>query len=325
MDLESRPLRCFVAVAEEHSFTKAAERLHVTQPTLSMQIRELEKHLGFDLFIRTTRRIELTREGSAFLGDAQRMIGESERLKDAIKNLRLESARRLTIGAAFYTIDIPERVQLIERFMGAHPEISLDIDNRWQRELVEDVTRGRLDLALIIGVPIPRADYDAAAPAKRDNSEVLYPDDLKQIVLRREPVGLLVPVESPLAKQRLVRPSDIRGSKIAMLSPAHGAQVYDPIAEVLQDAGAELVVPPEGNGIGVERYGRQFRIPAVTLGWFAEHNTGPADMVRLPVRGLTLATALVLLGAAEGMRPPARTFCNFATEKRSAKRTARVI
>lgn len=322
MDLESRPLRCFVAVAEEHSFTKAAERLHVTQPTLSMQIRELEKHLGFALFIRTTRHIELTREGNAFLDDARRMIEESERIKGAVKNLRLESARRLSLGAAFYTIDIPERIDLIERFMGAHPEISLDIDNRWQRELVEDVTRGRLDLALIIGVPIPRGDYDAAVPVKRDNSEVLYPDDLKQIVLRREPVGLLVPSEWPLAKQRVVKPADIKGLKIAMLAPAHGAQIYDPIADLLQDAGAELVIPPEGNGIGVERYGRQFRIPAVTLGWFAEHNTGAADMVRLPLKGLDLTTALVLLGAAEGMRAPAEVFCDFAKGKKTAKNGA---
>src|SRR3546814_2803985 len=79
-----------------------------------------------------------------------------------------------------------------------------------------------------------------------------------------------------------------------MLAPAHGAQIYDPIADLLQDAGAELVIPPEGNGIGVERYGRQFRIPAVTLGWFAEHNTGAADMVRLPLKGLVLTPALVL-------------------------------
>lgn len=322
MDFESRPLRCFVAVAEEHSFTKAAERLHVTQPTLSMQVRELEKHLGFNLFIRTTRRIELTREGRAFLSDARRMIEESERIKSAIKNLRLESARRLSIGAAFYTIDIPQRVQLIESFMAAHPEISLDIDNRWQGELVDDLTRNKLDLALIIGMPISRQDFDAV-PTKRDSSEVLYPDDLKQVVLRREPVGLLVPVESPLATQGAIKPHDIAGMKIAMLSPAHGAQFYDPIAEFLQRAGAELFIPPEGNGIGVERYGRQFRIPAVTLGWFAEHNTGPADMVRLPLKGLEMTTALVLLGAAEGMRAPAEMFFDFAGEKKAARNGVR--
>ncbi len=322
MDFESRPLRCFVAVAEEHSFTKAAERLHVTQPTLSMQVRELEKHLGFNLFIRTTRRIELTREGRAFLRDARRMIEESERIKSAIKNLRLESARRLSIGAAFYTIDIPQRVQLIESFMAAHPEISLDIDNRWQGELVDDLTRNKLDLALIIGMPISRQDFDTV-PTKRDSSEVLYPDDLRQVVLRREPVGLLVPVESPLAAQGAIKPHDISGMKIAMLSPAHGAQFYDPIAEFLQRAGAELVIPPEGNGIGVERYGRQFRIPAVTLGWFAEHNTGPADMLRLPLKGLEMTTALVLLGAADGMRAPAEMFFDFADEKKATRNSAR--
>ncbi len=307
MDLEARPLRCFIAVAEEGTFTKAALRLHITQPTLSVQVRELEKYLGFDLFIRTTRRIELTREGEAFLTDARRMVAESDRIKGAAKSLRLESLNRLSLGATFYTIDIPERVALIEQFMAAHPELTLDIDNRWQNELIDDLIKSKLDLALIIGVAIPREAFNAAL-TKSDGSEILYPDDLAQIELRREPVGLLVPAEHPLASHQTIAQADLAGLKVAMLAPAHGADVYEPIARVLKNAGAELVIPPEGNGIGVERYGRQFRIPAVTLGWFAEHNAGADDMVRCAVEGLTLTTALVLLGATETMRPPAQTF-----------------
>lgn len=317
MDLETKPLRCFIAVADEGSFTKAAQRLHVTQPTLSVQIRELEKYLGFDLFIRTTRSIDLTREGRAFLADARRMVTESDRIKGAIRNLRLEGARRLDLGATFYTIDIPERVALIEQFMALHPELTLDIDNRWQNELLDNLLKGTLDLALIIGVPVSRARFDAAL-AKEDGSEILYPDDLAQIELRRESVGLLVPSEHPLARRRLVKQADLKGLKIAMLAPGHGVDVYEPIAQLLEGAGAELVIPPEGNGIGVERYGRQFRIPAVTLGWFAEHNTGPDTMVRRPVEGLSLTTSLVLLGRAGDMRPPARTFWNLAAEAASA-------
>lgn len=313
MDLETKPLRCFIAVADEGSFTKAAQRLHVTQPTLSVQIRELEKYLGFDLFIRTTRSIDLTREGRAFLADARRMVAESDRIKGAIRNLRLEGARRLDLGATFYTIDIPERVALIEKFMALHPELSLDIDNRWQNDLLDDLLNGALDLALVIGVPVPRARFDAAL-AKEDGSEILYPDDLAQIELRREPVGLLIPSEHPLARRRLVKQVDLDGLKIAMLAPGHGVDVYEPIAQLLEGAGAELVIPPEGNGIGVERYGRQFRIPAVTLGWFAEHNKGPDTMVRRPVEGLSLTTSLVLIARSDDMRPPARTFWNLAAE-----------
>lgn len=313
MDLETKPLRCFIAVADEGSFTKAAQRLHVTQPTLSVQIRELEKYLGFDLFIRTTRSIDLTREGRAFLADARRMVAESDRIKGAIRNLRLEGARRLDLGATFYTIDIPERVALIEQFMALHPELTLEIDNRWQNELLDDLLKGVIDLALIIGVPVSRASFDAAL-AKGDGGEILYPDDLARIELRREPVGLLIPSEHPLARRRLVKQTDLKGLKIAMLARGHGVDVYEPIARLFEEAGVELVIPPEGNGIGVERYGRQFRIPAVTLGWFAEHNAGPDTMVRCPVEGLSLTTSLVLLGREGDMRPPARTFWNLAVK-----------
>jgi len=310
MDLENKPLRCFVAVAEEGSFTRAAQRLHTTQPGLSMQVRELEKHLGFDLFIRTTRRIELTKKGQTFMTAARRMIAESDRMKNTIMDLRSEEARRLGLGAAFYTIDIPERVSLIERFMAAHPEISLDIDNRWQGELVGDLVRGGMDLALIIGVPVSPEEYEAAG--RGAGNEILYPADLERIVLRRESVGLLVPAESPLAARRSIPASALAGMRIAMLSPAHGAAIYDPVARLLEGAGAELVIPPEGNGIGVERYGRQFRIPAVTLGWFGERDSGSTGMVRRSIAGLDISTELMLLGMPRDMRPPARTFWNFA-------------
>jgi DNA-binding transcriptional LysR family regulator len=325
VDLASKPLRCFITVAEERSFTRAAERLHITQPTLSTQVRELEKHLGFDLFIRTTRKIDLTREGSVFFPEARRMVAESDRLKGVIKHLFTESTRRLSLGASFYTIDIPERVTLIEKFMEAYPEVRLDIDNRWQIDLVDDLAKGSLDLTLIIGIPVPPGELDAAA-AKNDRGEILYPGDLKQIVLRREPVGLLVPIESALALLDTIPLSSLRGSKIAMLAPAHGSQIYVPIAHKLEQAGAELVIPPEGNGIGVERYGRQFRIPAVTLGWFGEHNASPNDMVRRPIEDFDLSTALVLLAGPQNMRRPAQMFWDFASGKmphQNAGRSAR--
>lgn len=314
MDLETKPLRCFVAVAETRSFTKAAEQLHVAQPTLSTQIRELEKHVGFALFDRTTRKTELTREGVAFLEHARRMIAESEKLNEAINALRTEGARRLTVGAAFYTIDIPERVGLIERFIAAHREIILDIDNRWQSELVADVLKGRLDLALIIGMGIPRRDYEAVAIAP-NNAEILYPDDMRRLVLRRERVELLIPAESPLAEHGRIPLSALRGSRISIFSPGHGAQIYGPISETLRGAGAELVIPPEANGIGVERYGRQFRIPAVTLGWFSDHKSQGNEMVRRPLEGVDLWTDLALIASPRHMRPAARTFWTFTADE----------
>ena len=72
--MELRHLRYFVALAEELSFTRAAQRLHVSQPPLSLQIAQLEQELGAQLFVRTSRRVELTLAGQAYLVDARAVL-----------------------------------------------------------------------------------------------------------------------------------------------------------------------------------------------------------------------------------------------------------
>ena len=88
MDLDATPFRYFLTVAEERSFTRAAQLLHVSQPALSAQIREFERRLGFALFQRTSRRVELTAEGRLFLGNARRMVAEASWANQAAREIR---------------------------------------------------------------------------------------------------------------------------------------------------------------------------------------------------------------------------------------------
>src|ERR1700726_2336474 len=93
--LDLRLVEYFVAVAEELHFGRAAERLHLAQPSLSHQIRRLEQQMGVTLLERTSRRVELTPAGHTLLTEGRRLLTQSER---AIRVTRAASSERLTVG-----------------------------------------------------------------------------------------------------------------------------------------------------------------------------------------------------------------------------------
>ncbi len=93
--LDLRLVRYFVAVAQELHFGRAAQRLHIAQPSLSQQIRRLESQLGVALFTRTSRRVELTAAGTALLRDGERLLLQAER---TVAHTRQASDDTLTVG-----------------------------------------------------------------------------------------------------------------------------------------------------------------------------------------------------------------------------------
>jgi DNA-binding transcriptional LysR family regulator len=311
MDLEAKPLQYFAAVARETSFSRAAARLNISQPSLSAQVRELERRLGFQLFLRTSRHVELTREGRLFLPQALRMIAEAARMNRAAREIR---ANELRVGAAIYTVLIPERVRLTDEFARDHPHVALLVSNRDQGRLFIDLRRGDIDLALVIGLAA-RTVQDVGAVAGAP-SEIVLPADVQRLGLLEKPVELLVPRMSALAGLDHIPLSALAGMKIAMLGSYHGGELIEAIAGPLESAGAELIVPPEGNAIAVERYGRVMGIPAISIGWFrCAEDPGAADVVRRPVEGLNVATELAVIRQGRGEhRPAAQAFWNHAAK-----------
>ena len=121
--MEFRQLRYFVAVAQELHFGKAAERLQITQPALSKQIRVLETELGIELFIRTKRSVKLTKVGEVFLVQAQQLLQQAAKAVKLAKRTALGEVGRLTIAftaTATYTV-LPE---LIQRFRAHYPQVA---------------------------------------------------------------------------------------------------------------------------------------------------------------------------------------------------------
>lgn len=148
MDIELRHLRYFVAVAEGLHFGRAAERLHIAQPSLSQQIRRLENEVGFELLKRTSRQVKLTAAGEELLPRAIRILDDAETAVRATREAGEGVTGHLTLGfieVAAITI-VPEAVR---RFRASHPRVGLTLRELGVEEQVERVHTGRLDLGFI--------------------------------------------------------------------------------------------------------------------------------------------------------------------------------
>lgn len=151
-------LAYFVAVAEARHFTRAAEEVHVSQPSLSQQIKALENELGAELFSRARGNIALTDAGEALLPLARRILADADTARHEVQELVQLRRGRVRLGAtpSVCTGLLPD---VLRAFHGAHPGIQLLIEEGGSHDLVRQLARGALDLALLV-LPLP-----AASPA----------------------------------------------------------------------------------------------------------------------------------------------------------------
>lgn len=147
--MELRHLQHFIAVAEEQSFTRAAQRVHIVQSALSTSIRTLEEELQAKLFVRGTRRIWLTPAGRAFLGSARealRVLDDGRVTVADIEGLRSGSLSLGTVHSLPAFLDLPE---LLARFHARNPRIEVRLRQGDAAGLLEQLQQGRLDLAFV--------------------------------------------------------------------------------------------------------------------------------------------------------------------------------
>jgi DNA-binding transcriptional LysR family regulator len=185
--MELRHLRYFLTVAEERQFTRAAARLHIQQPPLSQQIQELERELGFALFTRLPRGVELTSAGAAFETDARAVL---DALDQGVVNARrvangqLGSVRiALTSSAAFH----PLATAAIRRFRATHPHIAIDLNEINAADIIERMMNGRVDAGIL-------------------RKPIEMPAELRFDLLHEERMVLVLPVGHKLLPAKGVRP-----------------------------------------------------------------------------------------------------------------------
>ncbi|MGL5362194.1 MAG: LysR family transcriptional regulator [Bosea sp. (in: a-proteobacteria)] len=145
--MDIRQLRCFIAVAEELHFGRAAERLALAPPALSRQIRSLESELGVTLLTRTTRQASLTRAGLVLLEEAKGILVRMERASRLVREASLSSGKLLRIGAidSASSSFLP---QALVKFRALHPSVEVKFVEAMTAPLMQMLETGKLDLAL---------------------------------------------------------------------------------------------------------------------------------------------------------------------------------
>lgn len=154
--MELRQLEHFVAVAEERHFTRAAQNLLISQSGLSASIRALELELGATLFIRSTRRVELTAAGKALLADSLRTLASAAAAQNAVAAVRGLLRGTLNVGAeqCVGPVDIPTE---LARFRTSNPGVDMRLHFAGSAELIESVDSGQTDVALVVDcAPTPQ-------------------------------------------------------------------------------------------------------------------------------------------------------------------------
>jgi DNA-binding transcriptional LysR family regulator len=145
MDL--RQLEYFVAVADEQNFTRAALRLHIVQSGLSASIRTLEDELGAALFTRTTRRVDLTSTGRAFLVAARRVLAAAKDARQVVDQMQGLHRGTLSIGLIQGLTPLLDIADVLGRFRAACPNVEIHVVSGGTLPLIEGVRSGDLDVA----------------------------------------------------------------------------------------------------------------------------------------------------------------------------------
>lgn len=206
--MELRHLRYFQAVAEELSFSRAAERLRVAQPALSRAVKEVEEELGMVLLDRTRSRVRMTPAGAVLLRESRLLM---ERLEEALRRVKRTAQGEegeLSLGY----IGPPTRPflgRVLAEYRRLYPRVSVHLEERTPERVWEMVARGRLAAGLTRPVPLA-ADLG-----------------LRTVVLREEPLGVVVPAAHPWARRRAVGWEALEREALVVLARREGVGLHD--------------------------------------------------------------------------------------------------
>lgn len=213
---ELNQLKCFVVVAEELHFGRAAARLNMTQPPLSRQIQVLEHIMGVRLFNRSSRSVQLTPTGLSFLPEAQRLIQAAETAVEFARRVQAGTAGSVKIAFTAATAYGKLPASLITRCREAMPDVVLLLSEMVTRNQIEGILAGLLDIGLV-RPPISRPELDST-------------------LVLSEPMLVAVNAAHPLAAAESIALGDLHDEPFVMYAAAQARYFHDMLVSLFWSA-----------------------------------------------------------------------------------------
>lgn len=214
--MELHHLKYFTTLAEELNFSRAAERLHISQPPLTRKIQQLEEDLGARLFTRNTRGVKLTPAGAALLEDAKRILGMVNVAKERASKAGQGQLGRLDIGI-FGSAILDYIPRLVVQFRKLYPEVEIAFHGQTKAEQIQALREQRLTIGF--------------------NRQVTVESDIVVETVIREPLVIALHRKHPLARQKAIRISDISGEPLILYPRNTRPGLADDVMAIFHNAG----------------------------------------------------------------------------------------
>ncbi|MGI5129801.1 LysR family transcriptional regulator [Pseudonocardia sp. CA-107938] len=296
--MDRTALDCFIALAEELHFHRAAERCHMSQPAMSQQIRKLEHELDVRLAHRTKRVVSLTPAGEVFLTEARKTVRQMELAAELAQRTDRGEIGQLTVGvtAPALFVVFPE---IARRFRQLLPHVGLVVRELTTAEQERSLMRGDIDVGII------HPPLDEAALHSEQIGRVAY--------------QLAIPQDHRLARRESVTLADLEGEPIVIFPRQIAPQIYDTVLALCQDAGFTAK-------IAMEAFPAQSIIALVAsgvgMGFIASETQRLArtGVVYRPITGPAPHLSVGVAYHVDGVAPAAQTFLAAAREAGAAIR-----
>lgn len=217
-----RQLRYFVAVAEELHFRRAAQRLFISTPTLSQQIRAIERDVGGPLLIRGSQGVELTAAGEVLLHSAREVLAAADGALRRTRTVAQAGAAAFRLGVVNGApVGLPAHMESLLRTQ--HPGLRVVLTNGTTAEQVRLLDHDEVELAVL-------------------RAPVRLPEHLTQASIAEEELGVLMARDHPLSERDAVEPTELAGRELILFARDAAPELHDAVLAQLRGRGADVVV-----------------------------------------------------------------------------------